>query len=95
MENVLRAWALARDTLDLDVLVHYADRLDIALLRQRVGFILEELGLSHPRIEAWHEMARRGGSSKLVPSAPYSPHYSERWNLSLNAPLAALHDGSP
>ena len=94
-ENVLRAWALARDTLDLDVLVHYVDRFDIALLRQRVGFILEELGLSHPRIEAWHAMARRGGSSKLVPSAPYSPHYSERWNLSLNAPLAALRDGSP
>jgi predicted transcriptional regulator of viral defense system len=93
MENVLRAWALARDTLDLDVLIHFVDRFDIALLRQRAGFILEELGLSHPRMGEWQGMARRGGSSKLLASAPYAPHYSERWNLSLNAPIAALHDG--
>lgn len=93
MENVLRAWALARDTLDLEVLVHAVDRFDIALLRQRTGFILDELGLSHPRIEEWRHVARRGGSSKLLASAPYSPEYSERWSLSLNAPIAALHNG--
>lgn len=94
MENVLRAWALARDTLDLNGLVHYVDRFDIALLRQRAGFILEELGLSHPRIEEWQTMARRGGSSKLAASAPYAPHFSERWSLSLNAPTTTLHDGN-
>lgn len=95
MENVLRAWALARDTLDPDVLVHYVDRFDIALLRQRAGFILEELDLPHARIIEWQDVARRGGSSKLLASAPYSPQYSERWNLSLNAPITVLHDGSP
>lgn len=94
-ENVLRAWELARDTLDLDVLVHYVDRFDIAVLRQRTGFTLEELGLSHPRIEEWQGMARRGGSSKLVASAPYASHYSDRWNISLNAPISALRNGSP
>ncbi|MFN8591180.1 MAG: hypothetical protein U0031_06910 [Thermomicrobiales bacterium] len=94
VENVLRAWALARDTLDLDVLAHYVDRFAIALLGQRVGFILEELGLFHPRLEAWRDNAHRGGSSKLVASAPYSPDYSERWNLSLNVPITALHDQS-
>lgn len=93
IENVLRAWSLARDTLDVNRLVHYVDRFDVALLRQRAGFILEELGLSHPRIAEWQSMARRGGSSKLVASAPYSPHFSERWSLSLNAPVTALHDG--
>lgn len=95
IENVLRAWALARDTLDLDVLIHAVDRFDIAVQRQRAGFILEELGLSHPRLEQWQDMARRGGSSKLVASTPYAPHHSERWSLSLNAPITALHDGSP
>lgn len=95
IENVLRAWALARDTLDLDLLIRYADRFNITLLRQRTGFILEELGLSHPRIEEWHGMARRGGSSKLMAANPYSSHYSERWNLSLNASISALHDGRP
>jgi predicted transcriptional regulator of viral defense system len=95
IENVLRAWALARHTLDLDLLINYVDRFNVALLRQRTGYILEELGLSHPRIEEWQGMARRGGSSKLVAANPYSSHYSERWNLSLNASIAALHDGSP
>lgn len=95
IENVLRAWALARETLNIDVLVHSIDRFDIALLRQRAGYILEEIGLSHPRIEEWREVTRRGGSSKLVASTPYSSHYSERWNLSLNAPIAVLHARHP
>jgi predicted transcriptional regulator of viral defense system len=93
IENVLRAWVLARDTLDLETLIHYVDRFDVALLRQRAGFVLEELTLSHPRVDAWQGMARRGGSSKLAASAPYSPHYSERWNLSINAPIGALSGG--
>lgn len=95
IENVLRAWALARNTLDPDLLIHYVDRFDIALLRQRTGFILEEFGLSHTRIREWQGMARRGGSSKLVATNPYSSTFSERWNLSLNAPITALYDGSP
>lgn len=90
--SVLRAWWLARDTLDLDRLVHYVERFDIALLQQRVGFILEELGLSHPVLAAWQKAAQRGGSSKLVSALPYSPEFSERWSLSLNAPVGPLHE---
>lgn len=92
--NVLRGWALASHTLDLDVLVHDVERFQIGLLRQRVGFILDELGLSHPLIEQWQRAAPRGGSSRLVGSAPYDPVFSERWNLSLNAPVAVLHDSA-
>ncbi len=92
--NVLRAWALARDTFDLDTLVSYVDRFNVAVLRQRTGFVLEELGLSHPRLEQWRERARRGGSSRLVGSAPFAPTFSERWNLSLNAPVASLIESS-
>jgi predicted transcriptional regulator of viral defense system len=94
IENVLRAWERARNTLDLDVLVHYVDRFGIVVLRQRTGFILEELALFHPRLEEWQAMAHRGGSSRLVASAPYSSDYSERWNISLNAPISALRNGS-
>ena len=86
-ENVLRAWVRARDMLDLDAL------LEIGVLRQRVGFILDQLGLAHPAIEMWHAHAKRGGSSKLVGSAPYDgAHYSERWSLSINAPIAVLSE---
>lgn len=88
--NVLRAWSLARDTLDVETLVSYVDRFDVAVLRQRAGFILDELGLHHPRMEQWREGARRGGSSRLVGSAPYAPTFNDRWKLSLNAPVTVL-----
>jgi predicted transcriptional regulator of viral defense system len=89
-DNVLGAWVRARDTLDLDRLVEYVERLDVGVVRQRAGFLLEELDLSHPALARWQARARRGGSSKLLGSAPYAPTYSERWSLSLNAPLTAL-----
>lgn len=93
MENVLRAWALAREALDLDTLVHSVDRFNMPLLGQRAGFVLEELGYDDSRFEAWRGKAQRGGSSKLVASVPYAPTFSERWSLSLNAPLSALQEG--
>lgn len=95
IENVLRAWILASETLDLELLVQYVDRLDIAVLRQRVGYILEEIGLIHPRLEQWRVRARRGGSSRLVGSAPFAPTFSERWNLSLNGPVDILRAAAP
>lgn len=95
LENVLRAWTLARDTLDVDTLVHQAERFRVAVLRQRVGFILESLDLQHPLLDRWQATATRGGSSKLLASAPYADTYSDRWNLSLNASIAALRPDAP
>jgi hypothetical protein len=90
-DNVLEAWVLARDTLNIDALVQLVDQFDINLLRQRVGFLLEELGLSHPALTRWQAAAGRGGSSKLLASAPYADTFSERWNLSINAPVEVLY----
>jgi len=90
--NVLEAWASAPDRIDLDLLVHYVERFDSGVLRQRVGFILEELGLTHPVLETWRAQTQRGGSRKLDAGAPYSPTYSERWDLSLNGPVEVLRD---
>lgn len=92
LTNVLKAWATARDTLNLDTLIAYVDRFNINVLRQRVGFILEELRLTHPDVATWQAQAKRGGSSKLIASRPYEGRYSERWNLSLNAPTDALYE---
>jgi predicted transcriptional regulator of viral defense system len=93
-DNVLRAWVHARDTLDLGAIVELVERFDVAVLRQRVGFILEELGLEHPRVAEWPAQARRGGSSRLLGSAPFAPSFSERWKLSINAPIDVLHMGA-
>jgi predicted transcriptional regulator of viral defense system len=91
-DNVLRAWSRMRDRLDPDVLVQVVEQFNIAVLRQRVGFILDELRITDPMVEAWRAKAKRGGSSRLLAAAPYAPTYSERWNLSINAPTAALHE---
>jgi predicted transcriptional regulator of viral defense system len=94
LQTVLSAWRQARDLLDLDTVVTLVDRFDVAILRQRAGFVLDELGLDHPAAAAWPALARRGGSSKLLGSEPYAPTYSERWSLSINAPIAALREGA-
>jgi len=90
LENVLRAWASSSDILDIDAVVYQVDRLDEVVLRQRVGFVLERLGVSHPALEDWRARTERGGSRKLLASAPYAPEYDEHWDLSINAPVDAL-----
>lgn len=89
-ENVLKAWVAARDVMDLETLLHNVDRFHVGVLRQRVGFVLEEMGIRHPSLDIWQSQAKRGGSSRLVASALYAPTYSERWNLSINAPVDIL-----
>ncbi len=93
--NTLGAWALSKDRLDLDKLVRYTERFGIKLLRQRVGFLLEEMGIRHTRIDMWKRHALRGGSAKLVAGKSFDSKYSEDWNLSLNVPpgvLSVLHE---
>jgi predicted transcriptional regulator of viral defense system len=91
-EKVLLAWLRMRDTLDLEQVVKLVEQFNVAVLRQRVGFILEELGLEHPQVANWPEQAKRGGSSRLVGSAPFATKFSERWKLSINAPIDILHE---
>ena len=97
MLNVIRAWRRAAEGLDIRRLLDHADRFDKPILRQRVGYLLESMGLSHPRLDAWREQLVRGGSVKLLASADYSSCFNERWNLSLNVPepvLAELQESS-
>ncbi len=93
--NVLRGWKQARDILDLDTLIDYVERFHVGVLRQRVGFVLDTLHVSHPALERWVTKAHRGGSSKLLASEPYIAEHDERWNLSINAPVNALHEDEP
>jgi predicted transcriptional regulator of viral defense system len=87
--KVLQAWRSARN-INLDKLVNYTDRYDNQILRQRVGFMLEKLGMRHACLEGWRDGLRRGGSVRLVAGNPYSATYSSEWNLSLNVPESVL-----
>lgn len=53
----------------------------------RAGFLLSEVcRLDHPAFSAWEKFAQRGGSRKLDPEGEFEPHYSKRWQLSINLP---------
>jgi predicted transcriptional regulator of viral defense system len=89
--NVLRAWRAAPIRWDLANLVAHVRALKAGpVMRQRVGYLIEAVGGRHPAVDEWREHLERGGSLKLVASNPYSPVFSERWNLSLNVPPSAL-----
>lgn len=52
----------------------------------RAGYILNErCGIHRAEIDAWVAHASRGGSRKLDAKAEYSPKFSEKWSLSINA----------
>ena len=92
VEAALSAWFEGSERIDVNAIVRQVERLNIAILRQRIGFLLEELGLTHSHLTHWQQQSQRGGSSRLVASLPFSSTYNERWNLSLNAPLGALYN---
>lgn len=94
LANVLQAWVNAKDAIKLRSILDFTDRQDMGVLRQRVGYVLEKLGFSDPRLDAWTAKAKRGGSSKLLASAPFAPAFSERWMISLNASIAPLEEAS-
>jgi predicted transcriptional regulator of viral defense system len=93
--EVLRMWKRAATRLRLDILIDYVGRFDQTLLRQRVGFILEQLQLTHPILQDWASNSVRGSSAKLIANLDFSRTFSERWNLSINVQdtvLSELHD---
>lgn len=92
IDTVLRAWVNAQDVIDLDVLMYQVERMETKVLRQRVGFLLDQLGLAHPRLDIWRASTHRGGSSRLVGSEPFASTFDERWNLSINVPVDALQN---
>ena len=90
--EVLRMWKRAVPRLRLDGLIDYVGRFNQTLLRQRVGFILEQLGLTHPLLQQWAKSSVRGSSAKLIATLGFSTTFSERWNLSINVPDSVLSE---
>lgn len=92
LDEVFRAWVRAYDLLDVGKIVSYAEKYDIGVLYQRVGFVLETMGLTHPQFLSWRENhVQRGGSRVLDPERPFSGgRFDERWALSINHPVSIL-----
>jgi predicted transcriptional regulator of viral defense system len=76
--------ALSQGSLEMPVLLEYAERLQNASLRSRLGYLLELLGQSMSSLEA----AR--GPVKLDPQNPARGSYNKRWKLYVNIELQDL-----
>lgn len=74
--TVLQSWKLGSQAWNLDRLVGYAADQG-PVVRQRVGFLIERVGHTHPELGEWKQKLQRGGSLKLVANEPYSPVFSE------------------
>jgi len=70
--------ALSQDSLELPVLLEYAERLQNASLRSRLGYLLELLGQSISSLKA------AKGPVKLDPQNPARGSYNKRWKLYVN-----------
>lgn len=96
LNEVFRAWVRAREEVDRDRLTTYGERFGRSILYQRLGFVMETLGLEHPALERWKaNQTQRGGSRLLDPSGEYSSTYSEEWALSINHPISILETEDP
>lgn len=88
--NVIQAWVEAAAHLDIAQMLDSVEACDMPILRQRAGWLLERLGIRDTRLDDWASRSKRGGSARLLATAPYQNAFSERWCLSLNAPLGPL-----
>lgn len=69
----------------LEEIVERVSRAEKSIWKVRAGYILEEhIGISDPRVASWAHLAQRGSSRVLDAGKPFSPHFSEKWMLSLN-----------
>lgn len=89
-KHVLECWVRAVDEIKISTIVTYAEKFSQNILKQRVGFVLEALGVAHQRFDNWAANAARGSSAVLVAGEPFCSEFSERWKISLNCPSSEL-----
>lgn len=88
--RVAAAWNRASGRIDIGRLVQHTEATGSPVMRQRVGYILDRLGVCDGRVEGWRTRLQRGSSIVLVAGRPFAREFDPRWNLSLNATAAEL-----
>lgn len=82
--EVLHAFDVGIERMDLERIAGYATRLD-ASAAKRLGWVLEQHGVSGPEIDRLHSLPIRG-YRKLDSSGPARGTYNGRWMLVENLP---------
>jgi predicted transcriptional regulator of viral defense system len=88
--HVFNAWRNYLDLLNVEKMVRIVEQLDVAIVKQRIGFMMEYFEFSHPSFDKWASESKRGGSSKLIGHLPYLHTFSERWKMSINYSMESL-----
>lgn len=88
--DAMRAWGLGRHVLHLDSLMDLTETFDSPTLERRVGFIMEEVGFQHARLDAWQARNHHGSPSLLYDGRSWESTFNERWNLHVNGQVEDL-----
>lgn len=80
--EVLNGFSEKVDSFNIDLLIDYALKLDIAVSR-RLGWVLERLGIGDDRISCLAQLDHPG-YRRLDPSNQPKGHYDKKWRLQLN-----------
>lgn len=91
LNEVFKVWVRSLSHFDTDKIIEYVERIDSDIIYQRVGFVLEELGINKSVFEDWKKNhSQRGGSRRLNPTKQFSNEYHPEWLLSINHPISIL-----
>lgn len=84
LAQVLHAFAVRRDDLELERIVDYALRLDSATAK-RLGWVLDQEGVSLTKLERLLDLPIKG-YRKLDPTGPRAGPHNRRWMIQENLP---------
>ena len=86
--EVLHAFDVAIEQIDIERIAEYAHRLDVATAK-RLGWVLERYGMDGPSVDMLASIPVKG-YRKLDPSGPGKGKYNRHWMLIENPPGIAL-----
>lgn len=88
LAEVLHAFAVRRDALDMERIIRYACKLDTATAK-RLGWVLELQGIDPARLDPLINLPIKG-YRKLDPTGPRKGPYNHRWMIQENLPGKAM-----
>jgi predicted transcriptional regulator of viral defense system len=92
--EVLSAY-LSSEHRDEARVLEYADQLGNRAVFKRLGYIVETLGVSAPKLVETCKAKQSSGLSLLDPTVPSKGRILRRWNLRVNAHVSPSEDGIP
>lgn len=82
--EVLHAFEVRGDALNIERIIDYALKLDTAIAK-RLGWVLENQGIKENRLQPLEDLAIKG-YRQLDPTGPRKGPYNKRWMIQENLP---------